>query len=118
MDILSIQTALRKFAQERDWEQYHSPKNLSMALAVEASELLEIFQWMTPEESVGIKSDPGQIQAVQDELADILNYVMRLADVLDVDVEKAVMNKIERNAKKYPPLGSKTPRSLKEIGYD
>ena len=105
MDIKDLQSKILEFARARDWEQYHTPKNLSMALAVEASELLEIFQWMTPDES--IRNSQLQKQLVEDELGDILNYVLRLADVLDIDLERAVSNKMEKNAIKHTaePLG-------------
>ena len=105
MDIKDLQSKILEFARARDWEQYHTPKNLSMALAVEASELLEIFQWMTPDES--IRNSQLQKQLVEDELGDILNYVLRLADVLDIDLERAVSSKMEKNALKHPaaPLG-------------
>ena len=111
MDITAIQTTLRKFTQDRDWEQYHTPKNLSMALAVEAAELVEIFQWMTPDESVAVKDAPDLKHDVEEEIADVINYVLRIAEVLNIDVERAVLNKMDKNAVKYPPAGSKTPRS-------
>tara|TARA_R100000093_G_C1914521_1_gene63842 strand:+ start:229 stop:576 length:348 start_codon:yes stop_codon:yes gene_type:complete len=115
MDITAIQTTLRKFSQDRDWEQYHTPKNLSMALAVEAAELVEIFQWMTAEESVAVKDRPNVKHEVEEELGDVINYVLRIADVLNIDLEKAVSNKIEKNAMKYPPAGSNTPRSKRNM---
>ena len=109
---LNSQTNL--FSDERDWSQFHSPKNLSMALIVEAAELVEIFQWMTPDESIAVRNSQSQRQPVEDELGDILNYVLRLADVLDIDLEQAVSNKMEKNALKYPAAGPMTPRSKKE----
>ena len=114
MDIEYLQAKLREFARDRDWEQYHTPKNISMALSVEAAELLEIFQWMTPDESIAVRNSQSQKQPVEDELGDILNYVLRLADVLDIDLEQAVSNKMEKNALKYPAAGPMTPRSKKE----
>ena len=92
---------LRLFAAEREWEQFHTPKNLSMARAGEAGELLEIFQWLTPEESSDVM-DRRRV-AVTDELADVLIYLVRLADVLDVDLMTAAMDKVERNETRYPP---------------
>jgi NTP pyrophosphatase (non-canonical NTP hydrolase) len=115
MDVTAIQAKLRVFARDRDWEQYHTPKNLSMALAGEAAELLEIFQWMTPEESVAVKNVSYQKSAVEEEIADILNYSLRLADLLDIDIERAVWDKMEKNAEKYLPQGSKTPRSKRGV---
>ena len=114
MDIEYLQAKLREFARDRDWEQYHTPKNISIALSVEAAELLEIFQWMTPDESIAVRNSQSQKQPVEDELGDILNYVLRLADVLDIDLEQAVSNKMEKNALKYPAAGPMTPRSKKE----
>ena len=101
IDVEAIQKRLAQFAAERDWDQFHSPKNLSMALAGEAGELVEIFQWLTEEQSKRI-ADPSTQQAVADELADITIYVLRLADKLGIDLEAAIKQKIEANAKKYP----------------
>ena len=109
MDIRKLQNRLDVFATERDWTQYHNPKNLSIALAVEASELQEIFQWLTPEESVDVKNN--SVHAAE-EIADIFIYLLRIADILEIDLEKAVTMKLEKNASKYPPDGSNTPRSL------
>ena len=95
-----IKKIIRKFASERNWDKYHTPKNLSMALSVEASELVEIFQWLTQEESKNI--DSKDIQSVKDEVADILIYLIRIADKLDIDLEEAILEKIEKNSEKYP----------------
>ena len=91
---------IRKFRQERDWDQYHSPKNLAMALIVEAGELAEHFQWLTEEQSQTLS--PKKLAEVEQEIADIQIYLIRLADKLGVDMEKAVNAKIELNEKKYP----------------
>jgi len=90
----------RRFAQERDWEQFHSPKNLAMALAGEAGELLEPFQWLTEEESRNLS--PETKAAVAEEIADVLIYLVRLADQLDIDMLSAVTAKIARNEQRYP----------------
>ena len=95
-----IKIRLREFADERDWDQFHSPKNLAMALIVEAAELVEHFQWLTEEQSQSLPSE--KLAEVEQELADIQIYLIRLADKLGVDMEKAVNAKIELNAKKYP----------------
>jgi len=100
-----LRQRLREFAAARDWERYHGPKNLSMALAVEAAELLEIFQWLTPEESAEVMADPGRADAVADELADILIYLIRVADVLGVDLPTVAAAKIDRNEARFPPTG-------------
>ena len=96
-----LRRATADFAAERDWEQFHTPKNLAMALAGEAGELVEIFQWLTAEESVGVMSSP-RAQDVRDELADVLIYLVRLADVLEVDLIGAGFEKLQKNALKYP----------------
>jgi len=100
MDIDTLQTKLRDFAAVRDWERFHTPKNLAMALAAEAGELLELFQWLTETESAAL--DAAQREAVEHELADVLIYLLRLADRLDVDLDEAVARKMKINAEKYP----------------
>jgi len=95
-----IKTRLRDFAAERDWDQFHSPKNLAMALIVEAAELVEHFQWLTEEQSQTLP--PDKLAEVEQEIADIQIYLIRLADKLGIDMEQAVSAKIELNEKKYP----------------
>lgn len=90
------------FAAERDWEQFHTPKNLVMALTGEAGELTELFQWLTCEESATIMADPATAARVREELADVFSYLLRLADVLGVDLESALTEKVAMNAVKYP----------------
>jgi len=102
LNITKLIEEIRKFAKDRNWEQYHIPKNISMALSVEASELVEIFQWLTPAESSNLKNDPIQIEKVKDEIADILVYLIRMVDLLDIDVNEALYNKMKKNAQKYP----------------
>lgn len=102
LDLEEVRQFLRRFAAERDWEQFHTPKNLAMALAGEAGELLEIFQWLTVEESAKIMDDGERAQAVADELADVLQYVVRLADVLGVDLSEALWRKLRSNEARYP----------------
>jgi dCTP diphosphatase len=92
---------LRQFADERDWDQFHSPKNLSMALIVEAAELVEHFQWLTEEQSRSLEKK--HLDRVKEELADIQIYLIRIADKLNIDLLDVVSNKIEANVKKYPP---------------
>jgi len=98
--LTSLQHQLREFARARDWEQFHTPKNLAMALSVEAAELQEIFQWLTPEQSAQL--DDKQRAEAEAELADVLLYLCRLADVLNIDLAKAAAAKLQRNADKYP----------------
>jgi len=102
MNIKEIQKRLAEFADERDWDQFHSPKNLSMALSAEAGELLEIFQWLTEKESQDIVSSESTLKAAKDEIADIAIFLLRLADKLGVDVEQAILEKIAINEEKYP----------------
>jgi dCTP diphosphatase len=102
MDIKSLQKKLREFAQEREWEQFHSPKNLATALAIEAAELLEPFQWLKEEESRRLSENPADFARVEDEIADVMIYLLRLADQLNINLEQAVKEKIRKNAEKYP----------------
>lgn len=102
---------IRRFARERDWEQFHNPKNLSMALSVEASELVEIFQWMTAQEAASVMNG-DRAQAVRDEVADIMTYLLRLADVLDIDLDEAMESKSKDNARRYD-VASARGRSTK-----
>ena len=101
MNIKEIQEKLSKFAEERDWDQFHSPKNLVMALTSEVGELTELFQWLTEGQS-SIKDDSSKTDEIRQEIADIFIYLLRLADKLDIDIEEAIREKIEINAKKYP----------------
>ena len=91
---------LREFAQKRDWVQFHSPKNLAMALSVEVAELLEHFQWLSENESLNLSEEKRQ--AVADELADVQLYLLRLADRVNVDMVKAIASKTQKNEEKYP----------------
>jgi dCTP diphosphatase len=99
-EIETLRLTIRRFAEDRDWDQFHSPKNLASALTVEAGELLEHFQWLTEEQSKSLSDE--QKAKVKDEIADVLIYLVRLADKLDVDLIVAVREKIARNAQKYP----------------
>ncbi len=98
----ALRSELRRFAGARDWQQFHTPKNLAMALSVEAAELLEQFQWLTAEQSAHL--DARRKRAVADEIADVLLYLTRLADVLQIDPLTAARRKLRQNAKKYPVL--------------
>lgn len=97
-----LAAALRGFAQSRDWERFHTPKNLAMALAGEVGELVACFQWLTPEESARVVDDPGTGAHVESELADVLQYLIRLADVLGVDPAEAVRRKMQVNETRFP----------------
>jgi len=99
-DLLVLRDKLREFADARDWDQFHSPKNLSMALMVEVAELMEHFQWLTEAQSGDLATQNKA--AVAEELADILLYLVRLSDKLGVDLREAALHKLEKNAAKYP----------------
>lgn len=102
MNIAAIQQVLREFARDRDWDQFHSPKNLAIALSVEAAELLERFQWLKDDESHRLAESPEDYRAVREEIADVLIYLLRLADLMSIDLEEAVQEKMRKNAEKYP----------------
>lgn len=106
-DLKRLQTNVRDFAQARDWEQFHTPKNLAMALAGEAGELLAIFQWLTPEESAALVEDAPMAEAMRDELADVLYYLLRIADVTNVDLDSALATKLQKNNARYPVSSSR-----------
>lgn len=102
IDARRLVEAIRAFADARDWAQFHSPKNLAMALTGEVGELVEIFQWLTEDESRRATDDPARAEQVRHELADVLIYLVRLSDVLGVDLDAAVREKLAVNARKYP----------------
>lgn len=98
-----LEEALRRFARERDWERYHAPKNLVMALVGEVGELTEIFQWLTEAESIDAMQHPDTAQHIREEMADVMMYLVRLASVLGIDLDAAIRDKLVINAEKYPP---------------
>ena len=106
MDLKELQTTLRAFAAERDWQQFHTPKNLAMALMIEAAELAEIFQWMTPEQSKSAHADRILQVRIGEELADVLIYLLQIADHTSINLQHAVADKLVKNAKKHPPIGT------------
>ena len=117
MDLPALMNRLRAFVRERDWEQFHTPKNLAMALAAEAGELLEVFQWLTEAEAAAVMESGQKAAAVREEVADVFLYLLRLADVLGVDLAEAASAKLERNAAKYPVALSKgSARKYTELG--
>jgi len=101
MDTDAWRDRIRAFADEREWGRFHDPKNLAMALSVEVAELVEVFQWMTPEESRAVMAGE-RAGEVADEVADVMTYLLRLVDVLDLDLEAALTSKAQRNAERYP----------------
>ncbi|PRX92398.1 nucleotide pyrophosphohydrolase [Allonocardiopsis opalescens] len=102
MSIPDLQKLLADFADRRDWGRFHTPKNLAMALAGEAGELAAEFQWLDPRESAEVMHDPAKAHAVRMEMADVLSYLLRLADVLDVDLDAALREKVAINEGRFP----------------
>ncbi len=100
--LAELKTRVLAFARERDWEQFHAPKNLSMALAAEAAELMEHFLWATPEASRAVVADVAKLQKISEELADVVIYALEFANVTGLDVAAAIEAKMVTNAKKYP----------------
>jgi NTP pyrophosphatase (non-canonical NTP hydrolase) len=99
-DLRELKERVRDFVAERDWDRFHSPKNLTMALSVEASELVELFQWLTEEQSAA--PDEKLRRRAAEELADVLWFLVRIADRLEIDLLEAAESKFARNAEKYP----------------
>ncbi len=102
LDIHALQLSLREFAAARNWQPFHNPKNLSAALMVEAAELVEIFQWMTAEQSQAAPSVPATKEKIADEVADVLLYLLQVADHCGIDIPRAVASKLVKNAVKHP----------------
>jgi dCTP diphosphatase len=100
--VLELKDRVLAFVRERDWEQFHSPKNLSMALAAEAGELMEHFLWATPEESRAVAADPAKRAKIAEELADVVIYALEFANATGLDVAASIEAKIAANALKYP----------------
>ena len=101
-NLTQLRAMVAEFVAERDWQQFHSPKNLSMALAIEVAELMEHFQWLTPVESRRLKEDSQSMQPVQEEIADVLCYTIALANELEIDLSDALRKKMVKNRLKYP----------------
>ena len=110
-----LREKIKEFREERDWDQYHSPKNLAMALMVEVGELAEHFQWLTPEESHNIP--PEKLEKIKDEIGDIMIYLANLADKLNIDPVQAAHDKVEKNRSKYP-AEKVAGKSLKYSEYE
>ncbi|KNB54155.1 nucleotide pyrophosphohydrolase [Streptomyces caatingaensis] len=104
-----MQRRLADFAAARDWQPFHTPKNLASALSVEAAELVEIFQWLTPEQSAGVMADATAAARVTDEVADVLAYLLQFCGVLGIDPLAALSDKIERNERRFPVAGNRHP---------
>lgn len=100
--VADLRALVQQFVDERDWQQFHTPKNLAMALAIEAAELMEHFQWLTPDEVQRAAAEPATRTAVGEELADVLCYALALANTLGLDVATIMQAKMEKNRRKYP----------------
>ena len=100
--IVALALRLERFANDRDWMQFHTPKNLAMALSVEVAELSEIFQWLTAEQAAQVMADDKKAAAVRDELADVMIYLTRIATILGVDLLSESFDKVERNELRFP----------------
>lgn len=115
-----LRRLVQEFVVARDWLQFHTPKNLAMSLAIEAAEVMEIFQWLTPEESWQVGKDPSLREALCDEMADVLAYLLALSEKFDIDLSAALERKMAKNEQKYPVAeyrgryGRKDPRSPTE----
>lgn len=97
-----IKARIKQFIKERDWEQYHSPKNLSMSIAIESAELMEHFQWLTIGESHKLLKEKKKRIEIEDELADIAIYVLDFCNLFEIDIEKSIIKKLEKTVRKYP----------------
>lgn len=100
--LAQLRETVRQFVAERDWQQFHTPKNLSMSLAIEAAELMEHFQWLTAEQSRALNNDPVALAEVADEMSDVLCYLFAMANELEIDVSSALEAKMVKNRQKYP----------------
>jgi len=100
--VASLKDAMRRFVAERDWEQFHSPKNLAMGLSVETAELMEHFLWIDAEASRRVVENNAELEEVADEMADVACYLLALTNVLNIDLSDAILRNLEKNAQKYP----------------
>lgn len=100
--LADLRNEVQAFVDQRDWRQFHNPKNLSMAIAIEAAELMEHFQWLEGAAAADLRASPSDMEQVRDELADIVCFVLSFANALDIDVSRALRDKMVKNARKYP----------------
>ncbi len=119
-DLQAIRDVVREFVRERNWQQFHSPKNLAMALAIEAAELMEHFQWLTVEESRDVAQSPEKLEAIGEEIADVFCYTLALVNELQLDLSETFLKKMAKNRAKYPVdeyrgrFGKGDPRPVSE----
>jgi NTP pyrophosphatase (non-canonical NTP hydrolase) len=100
--VWQLRQEMAHFVAERDWQQFHDPKNLAMSIAIEAAELMEHFQWLTSEQAVAVPQDPAQMAEVADELSDIVSFALSLANRCGIDITQSLRRKMEANRRKYP----------------
>lgn len=100
--VAELKEAVKKFRDERDWERYHTPKDLAVSISIEAAELLELFQWKDRQEIQGMLEDPKYKARIKGELADVMNYCLALSNTLDMDMSEALLEKVRDNSEKYP----------------
>jgi len=100
--VKELLTCVQEFLREREWEKYHNPKDLAESICIEAAELLQLFQWVKPEESEQFKKKYSKVKLIKEELADVVLYCLSMANVLDIDLTKTILDKVEQNKKKYP----------------
>ena len=100
--LADLKRIVQEFVDGRDWRQFHNPKNLSMAIAIEAAELMEHFQWLRTDELASVREDPEQMAMIREELADILAFVISFANAMDIDLSAALVAKMQKNVAKYP----------------
>lgn len=100
--VAELRALVAKFVDERDWRPFHTPKNLAMSIAIEAAELMEHFQWLTPDQSASVAADPTKLAAVGEELADVVSYALTMANTLQLDLSDVVARKMLKNGAKYP----------------
>ena len=100
--IENLKDVVRRFVRNRDWGKYHNPKDIAESVCIEAAELLQLFQWIKPEESRKFKHDPSRMKQVEGELADVILYCLSMANTLEIDLTTAVLDKVELNSEKYP----------------
>lgn len=100
--LAELRDLVRRFVDQRDWSQFHNPKNLSMSIAIEAAELMEHFQWLNPEATGSVRDDADTMQQVREELADVFCYALAFSNALDIDLSGALVDKLRMNEQKYP----------------
>ena len=113
--LADIKSTVGEFVDQRDWQQFHSPKNLSMALAIEAAELMEHFQWLSIDQSRQLVQDPSRRQEIEEEMADVFCYLLALANQLEVDLSSAVVKKMVKNRAKYPAAEFRGRFGLRDV---